>query len=957
MDSTQTTINSASKGMSSKKKIIIIAAIAAAVVLVVAGIIIAVVLNNRYLDSMKDYDPVNTTIYNGYEIVNEDGLYYLTKDGKKVSKTGYTMLESVNTRHYSTSKGINLLKRDGVKFYDYFIARKEDANTYFLLDGEGEELAIEGENLDYIESYLPFIVFADNVTGEYGILSLEKLDSDIASASDETISIKMYDDYEPYQVNERVATYFLMELDDETPGADAPKTYYVNAEGSVLFASVNGADEYILIDTDDDDCEAKDWLWYCADGRLYNGVGELLSTDIESVEGIGADYNSVMALKSVESDDGEKTEEIIIFSGDIAFRVSDADYQVRSAQFYGNVMTVNYKDEAKLAAYDITTGTKTDCQSVTDKRYDDYVRGTVVLVNDANYTYVDAKTGKTLITTTFGDMTWYNGMTGVMVSATESGANATATYLHFVAPAKTSVALTLNVGESISNIFSDGNGCDAYIIKSVNDTLTTDYTITKKALYVPFANGAVKTASYDDIQELEVFAEGASIVLATDYDSNKYDLIDVASGTVIKSIAPGNAESMALTTVEYDDTYALFNDYDQGVEFAVFKTVVKDVNGDTVKEEFYALSRNQVMKGEDNILNSTNYGITLEEYATGAISVTELGDNIDNIVASNKDDFIGDFYRAYSNASKYMIVRVSEWSSDIYEIKSDLTLAKVCNIPYYVRDVITYGSELSNAYLEVYNNATGEVAIYGLDGEMILGYHDHIEVTYDGEYFIASRQGVCGAYKYDIEKGRIKQILDFEFGEIVYVGDGGFVTCESTLYNAPLANGDMYLYDGKNTAKSDPISSMFSLPNYYIDEETGELMASSNCYYNFGGEFYVHRREGVKVVDNEPVGIYYAGDIQVKNTAPTVVVFRGTDGEVIQSKVIYPTAKSIFEFQMADSDVWYDVSTKELQKKSAPETADKIKAEISDDILNGRYEGGVINVYKAHADLNTPSAQ
>lgn len=950
MDQTQTTVNSAPKGMSSKKKIIIIAAIAAAVVLVAAGIIIAVVLSNRYLDNMKDYDPVDTTIYNGYEIVNEDGLYYLTKDGKKVSKTGYTMLESVNTRHYSNG---NMLTRDGVKFYDYFIARKEDANTYFLLDGEGKELAIEGENLDYTESYLPFIVFADNVTGEYGVLSLEKLDSDVASASDETISLNMYDDYEPYQVNYCVATYFLMEVDDTTPGADAPKTYFVNAEGSVLFASVDGAEEYILVDNDDDDCEAKDWLFYCTDGRLFNGAGELLSTDIESVERIGADNKSVMALKSVEADDGEKTEELIIFSGKVAFRVTDADYQVRSSHFYGNVMTVNYKDDVKLAAYDITTGTKTDCQGVMDKRYDEFVSGTVILVNDASYTYVDAETGKTLITTTFGDMAWYNGMTGVMVSVTENATNATGSaYLHFVAPAKTSVALTLNAGESISKIFTDGNGCDAYIITSINDTLSTDYTITKKALYVPFANGAVKTASYDDMQELEVFAEGASIVLATDYDSNKYDLIDVASGTVIKSVAPGNAENMALTTIEYDDTYALFNDYDQGVEFAVFKTVVKDVNGDTVKEEFYALSRNQVMKGEDNILDADDYNIVLEEYATGAVTVTELGDNIDSIVASNMTGGANYTrnYSAYRYASKYMVVNISDWSSDIYEIKSDLTLRKVCNVPYYVSSVVTYGNDLSNGYVLVYNKSTQECAIFDLNGEMILGYHDNITVTYDGEYFIASRQGVYGAYKYDMEKGRVKQILDFEFRSIQYVGDGGFTTLEEL-------GGEYYLYDGKNTAKSDPISNLFNLVNYYIDEETGELMASMNYYYNFVGELYVHRSEGIKVVDTEPVGIYYIGDIQVNNTAPTVVVFRGTNGEVIQSKVIYPTAKSIFEFQMADSDDWYEVSTKELQKKSSPVTADGIKAGISSSILNGYYEGGIINVYKAHEDLNTPAAQ
>ena len=134
--------------MTKKSKLIMIAAIAAAVVLIVAGIIIAAVLSGGYLDSLKKYDVVSEYSYNGVEILEKDGLYYLTKDGKKLSKTGYTYLKSVNDGYFDEYTPSTLAEAEDFELYDWYVARKSDANTYFLVNSEGGEYAIAGETLN-----------------------------------------------------------------------------------------------------------------------------------------------------------------------------------------------------------------------------------------------------------------------------------------------------------------------------------------------------------------------------------------------------------------------------------------------------------------------------------------------------------------------------------------------------------------------------------------------------------------------------------------------------------------------------------------------------------------------------------------------------------------------------------------------------------------------------------------
>ena len=953
-------------GLSSKKKIIIVAAAAAAVVLVALGIILAIVLGNGYLDKMKDFDPVKEqTIYNGYEIVNEDGLYYLTKDGKKVSKTGYIMLISVNTPHYENSGLLNG-SYEGVKFYDYFIGRKQDANTYFLIDGEGEELTVVGEDLEISSVCLPFVIFQDNVTGDYGVISLESLDSDISFVSDGEIDMDMFDSYSTSKVRSEMALNSILRLYKDDPGADAPKYIYVNTQGKVMFTSVSSAASKYVISKHartDDEVTLKDHFYLCSNGNLYNGVGELLETDIERcVEGIifyegeskYEDFLAFLKRAKVEGSETEYKEELKVYAKDASFSISGEIYNVTNATVCGAVIVVSEKD-AELptyAAYDMSTGNViSECDSYNYNNETSVLSGVLVLSKtsgeETQYIYVDTETGKTLLTSKYGDMAW--GRTGVMYSPTESGESLDGTTpAYFVAPGKTAVSMSFGEDERIELAFSDGKGNNAYYIYKENEVRdpiesTLLYKETRVALLTPFAN-AKKSDYYDKMQTLYGFAEGAPIILATDYASSKYEFIDVVNGNVVKTVSAGSLENMSLITVEYVDTHALFNTNDQGVELAVYKTVYKNASNDITKEEFYAFSRQEAMKGiyvttydEEN--HETRY--YSENFSTAALTVTELGLNVDTIYSSSKDTWS----REYTKASKYMSVKISDWACDVYEVRADLTISKICSVPYGDIRFVNYGTKLDEVYIMVSNPASEEAALYDMKGQMILGFHDYIEVV-DEEYFIVYSQGVYGAFKYNPEKGRVKQILDFEFSFIEYVGDGGFVVYEEAgimdTYGYKVS-GEGYLYNEKKQVKSEKITADFAIWCYYVDEETGELMSTVNYYYNFEGELFVHRGEkAYAVVNTKPVGMVLTSGTQINNTAPTAIVYRDADGKVISSTMI-TTEKSKYEFKLADG-TWYRVSNKKLQEKGTAVNEESIKSSIRNS------NGGVINLYKAIED-------
>ena len=126
--------------MKKKNLIILICALSA---VILTAIILMLILKKDYIDKIK-YDHIASVSYNDVNIVGEDGLFYLEKDGKKISE-GYIFLKSVND-YYEDIEGYAAKSENDVVLFDFYIAHKPDTPNYYLITSAGEEYTVAGDN-------------------------------------------------------------------------------------------------------------------------------------------------------------------------------------------------------------------------------------------------------------------------------------------------------------------------------------------------------------------------------------------------------------------------------------------------------------------------------------------------------------------------------------------------------------------------------------------------------------------------------------------------------------------------------------------------------------------------------------------------------------------------------------------------------------------------------------------
>ncbi|MBQ8818764.1 MAG: hypothetical protein IJZ83_09310 [Clostridia bacterium] len=915
-----------------KKKVLIIAAIVAAVVLVAVGIIVAVVLNNAYLDRMKGDNFSNSQTYNGVEIVEKDGLFYITKDGKKLSKTGYTFVSDANS-YYDDFEPDTLAYNEAGDFelYEYFIVKKPEVSNYFLVNGEGDEIAIKGDNLMFLSAQLPYVAFMDILTEEWAILSLKNLDSDLSDNAGEEIALNYYDYVDFGKLNDGgVQNDYAVTVDNDV-ATDSPAYSYFNAEGYAMFVSpLDSADDYTVYTTEGD---FADLYFRTNDAKLYSFKNGLVATDVmEDVDMIG---NTVLVALSIPDDSDKSAEELDemraywIISANSAFKLSNSEYAIDAANVSGNLLWVPMKSEGTVTddvmLFSMLSGKSSKCTSgvVNQGNY-------VVVPNDDNseYTYLDNETGDELLRSKYSDFHWYAD--GVFASASEyaekigslSG-DLPVAYLHFVAPGKSETALTLNFGEVLSKV-TVNDDLSVYKITSTDSKTSTDYSIVKSALYIPFASAA-KTAAYDSIQIADVFSNGADIAIATDFAGGKYDIIDITTGNVIRKIEAAGAD-MAKTVISHVATYTLVADEynrESAVEVAAFAIQKLDDNGDVESSDLIAISRNTAQ--------------TEGDFITAPATVMALGSNAIEfaIVTSDWKDY-GNAQYELVNATKYFIVNKTNKTADVYKLNDAMALEEVTTIPYLVEEIVSYGDKLDDVYFKTVNDlsliSNPSVGLCDVNGNEILApVYTNVRVCEGGEYVIVSNDnGVCAMYKYKAKSGKVKMVLDYIFDDIEDAGDGAVIAC---------IGADWYLYEGNDMVKSDRITGEpDGNYNISIDEETGKVMINRYVTYYIDGKLYIHRSEA-KEVTCESYYAGYSGIADISESGVKVVNFRDASGSIIETKIVYPTGKSIFEFAMADTGVWYSTGVEELQDASTAVTKEMILA--SND--------SIINVYKGHS--------
>ena len=106
------------------KKRRIIIPVACIVILIAIIIAVAIALDTKFIKKLP-YDHFDSNVYNGVEIVGDEGLFYLCKDGKRISD-GFASLQSVNDYYTDDLKE---LTENGIsaKLFDYYIAKDGDS--------------------------------------------------------------------------------------------------------------------------------------------------------------------------------------------------------------------------------------------------------------------------------------------------------------------------------------------------------------------------------------------------------------------------------------------------------------------------------------------------------------------------------------------------------------------------------------------------------------------------------------------------------------------------------------------------------------------------------------------------------------------------------------------------------------------------------------------------------------
>ena len=418
---------------------------------------------------------------------------------------------------------------------------------------------------------------------------------------------------------------------------------------------------------------------------------------------------------------------------------------------------------------------------------------------------------------------------------------------------------------------------------------------------MPFATGTAKTGAYDKLQYLDIFGDGVGVLLGTDYEGGKYDFIDAATGAIVKTVNAAGAE-MAKTTFDYIRTDFIVTDLfedDSAVEFAVIEMVKEDDNGAQAYTQTLVFSRNTPMTDDDAL-------------ATKPVSVTELGENLYSV------EFL----------PNYLIVNTTPRSGVVYTVNDSYALEKGEDMPYRVVAAMCNSLDFDfGKYVVTVVDEDDNHGLYSYDGTQIFApVYDRV-MPCDAEYFIVGDKGGYALFKYNAEKGKMKQLTDFTFDSIDYLSDGGFIANE---------DGEYYLYHEDDLVKSDRMigDRYRTIKNYWIDEETGDIMYTHNYVMNFDGKLYIHRTEfGVPMIYADPYCVDKDEWIAIQSSGVTVVNMRNADGSLIETKVVYPTFKSKLEFTLG-TDVWYYSPIEDLQDVPA------VEAEVE-------AKGGIVNIYKA----------
>ncbi len=841
-----------------KKKYILLPLIFIAVLAAII-VCVAVALNTRYLKKLS-YDHMDGRVYNGVEVVGDDGLFYLVKDGKKVSD-GYASLQSVND-YYSTS--LERLAADGKKIvlFDYYLARSAENSGYLLVSSEGDEFVIAGDSysLDTESTSLPYLVFTNNANGLKAVVSLYRLDSDISYRSGNELTLRTFKEVTPLSVCDDEPLCAYLKTSDVS---DTEQISYFRHDGIKIST---GKDVSVLTLRKENEERDYPFFYNSEDGRLTTLGGELVASDISEIINDGREQWGYALCHNAE----KSVSYAVVFTPDRYFTVSSETYDIPMISSFGNCLVAHRADGKGTDVINVMTAKTANYVSVSENL-------TVLVASDRNgaFNYLNGD-GACLMTCAYADMIPDVSLSTEnchVFSSVSYNAGSGSDFLHFARAG--AEVYTLNVGGLIIERLDDAEHA-AYRVTATENGKTV------YAVLAPFS--AIKTSQYYDSAELYT-QNGVSFVLAASYTRGAYDIIDPLTAKAVSSFtcAPEDFSKLSFSHI---DNIALATDM-RDESTAVHMSIITLSRYDT-----------------DDIKSGVRYfavyrcaPIADDSFKAAALKVQEIGEEL----------LLDAPYRAFT--SKNYLITYTATGSEIFSLDEYFELARIASLPYHAVNILPDLTSNGEDYFLVQTDS-GMRGLYNRDSEAVLApYYSEILHAEDG-YFVVGMRGAYGVIRSTASGA--KTVIDFLYSKIEPLGDNGYLAVNG--------EGETVIYSGKKMIMSESVQSVDSVHSYTVDEE-GRLSVSEWALISVKGSLYIHRSESAVRLS---FGIYEGCDIstdgELNERAMTIYYYDGA--ELLHTEVIYPNGSLDSLYGNAEGKVWYIYQIPAEQ--TAPVTADDL---------------------------------
>ena len=828
------------------KKRYIILPVVCVLALISIVIAVALVLNSGYLKKLS-YDHMSPNIYNGVEVVGDDGFFYLVKDGKKVSK-GYVSLQSVND-FYSEELITLANENQSVVLFDYYLAKAPDNLNYLLVNSLGEEVTVVGESLslDVEKTQLPYLVFTDNSNGRKAAVSLHRLDSDLSYKSGSELTLRPFKNVTPCRVSDEYPLYTYLITDDVT---NEPQQSYFRSDGIKISS---GNDIQSLEFTAKSTEERHLYFFNAEDKKIFSVGGELIASDVVEILRAEEKDWKYAVCQSEESGNSH----ITVFSPQKVINLSDSKYKLSTLIPHNECIIIQKSD---LSGIDVI--------NVNMNKLNTYVsavpNGNVItaLQSNGEYVYLDEE-GMELLRSPYGDMTptdYSDEICTVFSSVTYDTESQTET-LHFARAGENVYTLdvtNLKISRTKFNEKISDYAC--FTVEESNDE-STQYSI-----LTPFS--VFKTGEkYDAVLPLE--QNGISWILATSYSRHTYDIIDPYTSRAVMSFNC-SAEDFAGFSFEHTHNIALATDKrdsDTAVHISVIK-LLKYTDNDLMRSaEYYALYR------------PLPYS-SVEFYKTG-LQISALGSDL--LIES-------DPIETYT-AKNYMITHTAS-GSEVFSLDAEsYQLTQIASLPYRLTDVLTDMADTSVDYFVVENDS-GLKGLYNRSEAVLAPYYNDITSAENG-CFIVGLRGAYGVIQ--SKKSEVKTVIDFLYSSIYPLGEGGYYTINDS--------GDSAIYQGKKIILAESVQSIQPVFSYTVDE-SGHLSVTRSTLLSADGHLYIHRSEqSLELVFQEYDGCdeNIAGILNQRSK----VVHYYNGSELIHKEVIHPQSNTAELYPSPTDGGWF----------------------------------------------------